>query len=181
MNSRAPSDVDAGMPHLVETLRETATREAIDAALEQCGGNRVAARALLKMSKTTFFRLLASFPDIAERYPTRAGRKKAAPEAAPRRAPPPMKVRAAIQTRFEAFHSAHPEVYEELVKVARRQFRGTGHIGIGCCWEVLRWRLQSRRGKKLKLDNTWRSRYARMIQAREPELAGAFRTRRLRS
>lgn len=165
---------------IVDQVHDGATRDALIAALTACGGSRARAQAMLQLPKSSFFRMLAQYPDVAERFPVRPGRPSK--RHAPLKPLKPLKVPLSIQRRFELFHEQHPEVYEELLRIVRRQYRGTGHIGIGCCWEVLRWRLQSdRRKKRLRLNNTWRSRYARMIALREPELATAFRTRRLRS
>jgi len=45
-----------------------------------------------------------------------------------------------IDAQFEEFHRNNPEVYEELVRLAR-QMKARGHkqIGIKMLWEVLRW------------------------------------------
>jgi hypothetical protein len=90
-----------------------------------------------------------------------------------------------IQERFEAFHAANPWVYEALVKLAL-DFVARGHrrIGIGMLVEVVRWqygRQTSDPTSGFKVNNNYRSRYARMIEARVPELAGMFETRELQS
>ena len=91
-----------------------------------------------------------------------------------------------IDRRFAAFHAAHPDVYEALVALCR-QARATGRrsAGIGMLWEVLRWnRLVAGLpdpGEKRYLNDHYRSRYARMIMAAEPDLRGIFETRTLRS
>lgn len=84
---------------------------------------------------------------------------------------------------FAAFHAENPHVYAELVAMARRA-RKQGHqkLGIGMLWEVLRWNTLFSTQKDpagFKLNNDLRSRYAREIQAREPDLAGIFDTRAL--
>ena len=91
-----------------------------------------------------------------------------------------------IQHRFERFHLLHPEVYDELVTLARLAFvRGRRHIGIGQIFEVLRWE-RSLRGlpdetEGFKLNNNYRSRYARLIMDREPDLDGVFEVRELKT
>lgn len=91
-----------------------------------------------------------------------------------------------LQRDFEAFHHANPEVYDRLVKLARAYLEaGKTHEGIGHLWEIMRWQFwfETRRGEHelYRLNNNWRSRYARLIMEREPDLAQFFETRRLRS
>lgn len=86
-----------------------------------------------------------------------------------------------IEEAFLAFHAANPHVYAELVLLARRaRRRGVERIGIGMLFEVLRWRVALRTGgDEFKLNNNYRSYYARLIMLQEPDLVGAFETRRL--
>jgi hypothetical protein len=87
-----------------------------------------------------------------------------------------------IDEAFAVFHAENPQVYEELKMLAlRARRRGATRIGIGMLFEVLRWRQTLRTdGDAYKLNNNYRSRYARMLM-REPELAGCFETRGLRA
>lgn len=85
---------------------------------------------------------------------------------------------------FLAFHEANPRVYEELVKLARQaKAKGRAKIGIGMLWEVLRWHfwLETKGDEEFKLNNNYRSRYARLIMGLEADLVGVFETRELRS
>lgn len=88
-----------------------------------------------------------------------------------------------IEQAFWVFHYANPQVYAELVMLARRAVRrGVHRIGIGMLFEVLRWRVALRtQGDEFKLNNNYRSYYARLIMSREPDLVGVFETRRLRA
>lgn len=91
-----------------------------------------------------------------------------------------------IQTRFESFHDRNPDVYVGLCKLARGLKRkGYSDVGIGMLWEVLRYRrhmeTDGREVDGFKLSNTFRSRYARLIMDQEPDLAGFFSLRELRS
>lgn len=90
-----------------------------------------------------------------------------------------------IEARFLAFHNANPAVYAELVKLARQaRSIGRSKIGIGMLWEVLRWNVRFALvsiADGYKLNNNHRSRYARMIHKREPDLRGIFELRELRS
>ena len=90
-----------------------------------------------------------------------------------------------IQEQFEAFHEANPHVYAALVRLARGLVaRGRSHVGIGQLFEVLRWSYSMTTvdpSADLKLNNNYRSRYARLIESSEPDLDGLFEKRRLRS
>lgn len=92
---------------------------------------------------------------------------------------------ASIQAKFEKFHADHPEVYDELLGLARQMYAaGRKKIGIGMLWEVLRWH-RTLRGVEddtgYKLNNNYRSRYVRLMIEREPEFDGFFELRRLSS
>lgn len=92
----------------------------------------------------------------------------------------------AIHSDFTAFYHANPSVYAELVKLAR-DFKNRGHrkIGIGMLWEVLRWQramaTNDPNGDDWKLNNNFRSRYARTIMQNEPDLRDFFEVRQLTS
>lgn len=88
-----------------------------------------------------------------------------------------------IEANFWEFHDNHPEVYDQLVALAR-QWRSRGHakLGIATLFEKLRWEwhmqgLQDSQG--YKLNNNYRALYARMIMANNPDLNGIFETRKL--
>lgn len=87
-----------------------------------------------------------------------------------------------IREAFEAFHKANPHVYRMLRDLALPHARRGQKIGIGMLFEVLRWRyyLQTS-GDDFKLNNNYRSHYARLLMENEPALRGAFETRELRS
>lgn len=90
---------------------------------------------------------------------------------------------ATIQQAFESFDRANPWVYARLVRMARElQARGVKRYGIKSLFEVLRWQFhQQTTGSKWKLNNNFTSRYARLIEAGEPELRGFFEMRTLKS
>lgn len=93
--------------------------------------------------------------------------------------------RLSIAEAFMEFHRANPWVYDALVELARDLVRrGRRRIGIGMLFEVLRWHYQRATddpSSDFRLNNNYRSRYARLIMATEPDLSRAFHTRRLRS
>lgn len=87
-----------------------------------------------------------------------------------------------IEAAFRRFHRENPHVYDGLVELARgwQERRGDAKLGIGMLFEVLRWQIALRtRNDDFRLNNNYRSYYARMMMAREPELAGIFELRRL--
>lgn len=89
-----------------------------------------------------------------------------------------------IQTEFIQFHKDNPDVYNRLVALARKaRSHGYSRIGIGHLWEVMRWDLMIQTNGLLdyKLNNNFRSRYARLIMGQEPDLANVFELRTLRS
>ncbi len=90
-----------------------------------------------------------------------------------------------IEANFLDFHTANPWVYDALVHLARDlKRRGRHRLGIGMLFEVLRWqwfRTTADPTSEFRLNNNYRSRYARMIMAREADLSDIFETRVLTS
>jgi hypothetical protein len=88
-----------------------------------------------------------------------------------------------IEEAFADFHRLNPWVYHALVRLARQVTqRGHSRIGIGMLFEVLRWEwYTASTAGDYKLNNNYRSRYARLIAANEPDLADVFETRELRA
>lgn len=86
-----------------------------------------------------------------------------------------------IEDAFWRFHRENPHVYTELVSLARRAVHAEAKkVGIGMLFEVLRWRHTLRTGgDEFKLNNNYRSYYARLIMQQEADLEGLFETRRL--
>ena len=90
-----------------------------------------------------------------------------------------------IERRFYEFHGENPQVYDELVRLARRAHQfGHHRIGIRMLWEVMRWNLTievDQGDDEFKLNDHYTSRYARMIMDRNSDLDGMFELRTLRS
>lgn len=90
-----------------------------------------------------------------------------------------------LQAKFEAFHGAHPDVYAEFKKIAYQLLAlGVRHYGAGAIFEVMRFnRTVSGRdiGEPFKLNNVYRSRYARLLIDEDPTFAGFFETRALKT
>jgi len=87
-----------------------------------------------------------------------------------------------IEEAFWQWHAANPHVYDRLVYLTRDLARrGRGRVGIGMLFEVLRWHHLSTVGDAdgFKLNNNYRSYYARLIMAQEHDLDGVFELRHL--
>jgi hypothetical protein len=88
-----------------------------------------------------------------------------------------------LEDSFWRFHADNPQVYSELVKLARewRSRRGLATCGIKMLYEVCRWNLTLRtEGEPLKLNNNYHAFYARLMMALEPDLEGLFSLREQR-
>lgn len=90
-----------------------------------------------------------------------------------------------IEHAFLVFHRANPWVYHELVRLTR-ELVAVGHhkVGIGMLFEVLRWEHHRRTadpGSEFKLNNNYRSRYARLIMDAECDLRGVYEIRELKA
>lgn len=88
-----------------------------------------------------------------------------------------------LDERFNEWHHSNPFVYQRLVEMAR-QWKAAGHTAcsIKMLIEHLRWTEGLRTGgDTFLINNSFASRYARLIQANEPDLTGLFATRTLRS
>jgi len=87
--------------------------------------------------------------------------------------------------KFEAFHRANPDVLTNLEALAEKLIRrGQKHIGIGYLFEILRYEtflVTNDPDSDLKLNNNYRSRYARLLIERHPEWANTISIRNLRS
>lgn len=82
--------------------------------------------------------------------------------------------------RFEKFHAENPRVYEVLVALAREWVTRTGRdrLGIATLYERARWDIAvATNDPEFKLNNNWKTYYARLIMLQEPDLAGLFARR----
>ena len=87
--------------------------------------------------------------------------------------------------KFDQFHAHNPQVFAELEKLAQVMIRkGRKKIGIGLLFEVLRWEFYMNTddpNSEFRLNNNYRSHYARLLIERNPELTDALELRHLRS
>lgn len=89
-----------------------------------------------------------------------------------------------IQSAFELFHKENPHVYVMLVELARKvKAAGRSTYGIASLFEQLRWHFEFETSdpnmKNFKLNQNYRSRYARLIMQQEADLKDFFNTRQL--
>lgn len=87
-----------------------------------------------------------------------------------------------IQKEFEEFHARNPHVYEIFVKWARYIKSKGRRASAGLIFERMRFDMKVETdGEPYKLNNNFRSRYARLAMEQEPDLADFFETRDLRN
>ena len=85
-----------------------------------------------------------------------------------------------LQARFEQFHEANPHVYATLERLAERWLASHPKVGTKMLWERLRWELSvDTTEHRPRLNNSYTSRYARLLLARHPEWTGRIETRQL--
>ena len=77
--------------------------------------------------------------------------------------------------RFRHFLAQHPEVYREIVRLAREaKQRGHERYSMKGLWEVARWNL------RVEMDNNLTSFMSRYVMDNNPDLAGFFELREQR-
>lgn len=84
-----------------------------------------------------------------------------------------------IEQRFNAFHAANPKICEALRRLALDMRRhGMSRWSINAAFEVLRWQVAiTTNSADFKLNNDFRSLYARLLMDSDPLLDGFFETR----
>lgn len=97
--------------------------------------------------------------------------------------PPIPTIKSQKQEEFEAFHNRNKHIYKKLVEISRMAKRmGHGTYSINSLFEQLRWHyLVEHNDTQFKMNNNWRSLYARKIMANERDLNGFFVVRTLTS
>ena len=89
-----------------------------------------------------------------------------------------------IAEAFDDFHCANPHVYRNLRFLALQAVRaGRRKLGIKLLFERLRWEyfVNTAHADDFSLNNNYTAYYARMLMDNEPELAGMFETRIMKS
>lgn len=88
-----------------------------------------------------------------------------------------------VERAFIEYHEAKPWVRDRIVAMVRRYASVGKRRGIGFFFEMLRHEvfMASEDADGFKLNNNFRSRYARLIEFEHADLRGYFRKRRLRA
>lgn len=93
-----------------------------------------------------------------------------------------------IQERFERFDKENPEVYVEVVRLAFILLRKHGEgkvkwVSISAIWERMRsnFLFEGNDASGYKLNNIYRSRYARKLIADYPQFGAVIQVRELQS
>jgi hypothetical protein len=86
-----------------------------------------------------------------------------------------------IQERFLTFHLNNPNIYFLLCKYARIALaKGFTRYSIQGLAEIIRWHIKTpSHGDEFKVNNSFLSRYARLLMSQESDLAGFFEVRNL--
>ena len=96
-----------------------------------------------------------------------------------------LSMKGTLQERFEAFHAAHPEIYDEFKRLAERLYhQGRPHYGAKAIFEYIRLNraLDGRAGdEEYKINNNYTSRYVRVLIEEDHRFGAFFELRQLRS
>jgi len=92
---------------------------------------------------------------------------------------------------FNAFHNSNPQIYEAFAKITRREIaiikRAKGKLRLSASSIIAEVRNDrtikstTMRTTGRKIDNNYNSYYARLFMTNNPEFAGLFRTRTIKS
>lgn len=88
-----------------------------------------------------------------------------------------------IDSKFTDFHSKNPAVYELFKRFAVEALvAGKTKIGAKAIAERIRWSVEiEARGGEFKLNNSYVSRYARLLAKEDPRIGSLFNFRGLKS
>lgn len=89
-----------------------------------------------------------------------------------------------IQSNFEQFHAENPHVYDLFDRFTREMMAAGVKLGsASLVAERIRWEtaVRTASAQPVKINNNYRSRYARLWMARNPAHGRYFQTRELRA
>lgn len=91
--------------------------------------------------------------------------------------------RKTLDEKFQDFHAENPQVYRLFIQFANQAYEANRmRIGAKAIAERIRWNVVvETRGDSFKLNNSYVSRYARLLVQDRPYLAGLFELRKLKS
>lgn len=88
-----------------------------------------------------------------------------------------------LQQKFEKYHKENPQVLEALIRMTDQAIaKGHNRLGMDLLFNVLRWEsMIATTGDDYKINNSYSSRYVRLIEQIRPDLIGVFEKRQLKS
>lgn len=88
-----------------------------------------------------------------------------------------------LDSKFWTFHKKNVHVLTKLIEMTEQaKHAGRRRIGMKQLFEVIRWNhMVSTNGELFLLNNSFTSRYVRLIQEKRPDLADMFEIRSIRS
>ena len=84
-----------------------------------------------------------------------------------------------LDERFDLFHAANPHVADALEHLAEAWLSSQRSVGVKALYERLRWAAIETHNDPYRLNNSYTSRYARLLLARRPEGQGRIEVRAL--
>jgi hypothetical protein len=91
--------------------------------------------------------------------------------------------RKSLDQKFAEYHAENPQVFAKFVSLAEQaKQRGRPRIGAKFLLELVRWNTPvSAAGDDFKINNSYVSRYVRLLASSRPDLGALFATRKLKS
>lgn len=88
-----------------------------------------------------------------------------------------------VSSKFWAFHSSHPDVYDWFKKLTKRAIeKGFKNYSAKGIIEQIRWETKGTiKEDGFKVNNNYTALYARMFETEHPQHKGFFRKRKLRA
>ena len=88
-----------------------------------------------------------------------------------------------LDQRFSEFHAENPHVFVLFERFSdEARIRGRKRIGAKMIVERIRWYTQvETNGDSFKINNSYTSRYVRLLTEKRPDLAPLFETRKLKA
>ncbi len=90
--------------------------------------------------------------------------------------------RKTLDQKFNEYHAANPHVFAEFIKMAMKANEfGRKRIGAKFLLEMIRWNTKTTaEGDEFKVNNSYVSRYVRLLGSTRPDLAHLFAMRKIK-
>lgn len=89
-----------------------------------------------------------------------------------------------LDERFQRFHRANPMVFDLFLRFTLQlKAQGRTHYSAKAVMERIRWHVdvETKGGEGFKINNSWTSRYTRLLEQLFPEHAGFYEKRSLKT